>query len=923
MSYQDENGNELRDAQRLTVGQKNNSVGAPNVPTRSVNTVATYNSDNIIGGTWGTENVEVPNLSVGDNQYINARFVNASNEAKAEVNIEQDRNTLLMYAKRTTLAQAESGADIDWTSQNRINFGNANTYRASSADPSQPAAIGETTTVALTRQVPKYAGQVEFDGQTYNVTDAASLKVYNDALIARLQEPRLFPGEEQNGLQKAYDDAFDKALKFEYNIYTFQETIPNDDVAQKRGERWVMAASGEGSTVTVKNGAYLDVRSVPDTLNAASNKAKSGGAMLAEKYGTAIVEEGAKISGTFYQMVVRDQGSRGINNGVISTGYYSKDGHDTSGNSSNPTTSNYVEGMAVTVYDQGYFENNNIINVAGYTLNAPEKMNYGVKVGNDSKAVNFSTGVINVAVNNGIKTNTAGMIAEGELSIVTNDGEIYIGRTAQYEKGAATQETTPNLQTYGIWVKPIDSKDKPTINTTVTHNGTITVGTKAQNATAIAVTRTAAGSKITLHKDSQINLNGEAQNANGSPPLQNIGLLAQDSGDADILTAGKITVDGINTVAVKLDGKAKVDATETSNITINGGQDPKSGTRNYAVYAEGYSADRQASGTIDGEINLNGVGAIGVHARNYATLTVNQGSSPKFNQGTDQIGFYIFGENASITTNEAKMSVDTERSNLYRIADGAKFVANGLTKITTSGKDSIAVLGTGSNTTINADTLTFNLTGEGSNALRIEGGATGNIDNNATVNISGKGAVIGVVDGQGYDVNNNVDGGIKASTLNSSLDTTTNVEGVNAYIARNQGKLVFDAKTLALSGNNSTAFSTDNGGVVEVNGSTVNVNTNGTLVKATEGSTATPNTFTANNATLNATRLLDAQSGVTQFTANNSTLAGAFVKADNATSTVALNDSTWRVTADSAMTSLAVNNSTVRFSPCHRWQIQN
>lgn len=890
----------------LFTGALNKSVSVPDLPTQSAKTVSVYDNANLI------EQFDVivtahPNV----NEYIDANFVTALDKGRADVNITENSSNpgIYMAAKQTTLARAETGGSIDWVSKNRVEFADDRRF------PDNQEFTQNLSSVT-------YTGTVNFNGTNYQVTDLASLKDYNNALIAAL-ENGTFPTNGQS-LQDAYNKAFNNAFKLESKPYTYKINNIQPEHQLPVGQRWAMAASDEDSVVRVKSGGQLDVRIPGD--NPLTNRQGSGGAMLAENKGTAIVENGAMLSGQFYLMEVRDAGSTGRNDGVISAGYYAGTGnvkHDTSGSGSR--SGKYTEGFAVTVLDNAEFDNNGVINVAGFNFSPTDLLNYGIKAATGATVRNNQEAVINVAVNSDSLGQVAGMVAHAQNAsdadtTLVNDGEIYIGRTAQYEKNALTTEISNNkVAVYGITTAVADPNIALPVKTNITHNGKITVGEKVQNATAVNVKNTADTTTVTLTKDSRITLNGKAINADNSAPLQNIGLAAENTKGATIKTSSTIDINGHNTVGIKMTGNSNVTATEDSIINVNGEKDPVSNTRNYAIYAEGFSDTQKATGTIDGKINLNGVGAIGVHARGYAHVDVAQGTTPKFNAGTDQIGFYIYGENASVGIKDTELEVNTERSTMYRIAEGAKFNPQDLNKITASGKDSVAILGTGEKTNITAnDSVAFVLSGEGSNAMTIEGGATGNILSNAKVELTGKNAIIGIANGEALDINNKLDTTKTVTTpsvIHSQLDTTTDVEGITAYVAKNKGQIVYTGTTLNLQGENSTAFKLENAGQASIEDSTLTIN-NGVAVNGTGGTASEANNFTSNNGTITADTLLNVKDGYTAFTTNKSNVTGAIHTATGATSTVNLNDNTsWTVTDNSNMTALNVANSKVSFKP--------
>jgi hypothetical protein len=134
--------------------------------------------------------------------------------------------------------------------------------------------------------------------------------------------------------------------------------------------------------------------------------------------------------------------------------------------------------------------------------------------------------------------------------------------------------------------------------------------------------------------------------------------------------------------------------TSTGTINVAGGADPSSGTRNFGVWAEGQGTGT-ARANVQGPVNLLGDGAIGIHARGRATVTVAAGAAPAFTSGSKQIGFFAFGNDAHINVNGgSNLDVSTAQSTLFRLDSGADFDGTGLT-MSASGAQSTGILGSG------------------------------------------------------------------------------------------------------------------------------------------------------------------------------------------------------------------------------------
>ncbi len=206
-------------------------------------------------------------------------------------------------------------------------------------------------------------------------------------------------------------------------------------------------------------------------------------------------------------------------------------------------------------------------------------------------------------------------------------------------------------------------------------------------------------------------------------------------------------------------------------------------------------------------ITLNKAGNIGVHVRDNAVANVDSLSSPAFNS-TDQIGYYLYGKGATANIGQAVMNDNgQDRTTIFRIANGAMLAGNTTTPdgqpssnldLTLSGEQSVGVLATGTGSSVDTGEATFTVQGTDSAALLIEGGATGNISDKTTINLTGERTIAGVVDGQAHQLNGNAEGSATPTILTSNAKITSEASGnkVIAYVARNQGSLILDTQAI-------------------------------------------------------------------------------------------------------------------------------
>jgi len=150
-----------------------------------------------------------------------------------------------MAAKQSTLFNVDgtSGADstLNWNSNNRI------TFTGTAADPTVSVQNLMTYNGAFTVQT--------VDGATnsFNVTNAAGLKTYNDWLITQFKSGNLD--------KSTYLSNFNKAFIRSTNTVDYLISVddPTDDVAQSIGNRIVINATGANAKVNVAAGKTLGV----------------------------------------------------------------------------------------------------------------------------------------------------------------------------------------------------------------------------------------------------------------------------------------------------------------------------------------------------------------------------------------------------------------------------------------------------------------------------------------------------------------------------------------------------------------------------------------------------------------------------------------------------------------------------------------
>ncbi|MDM0043956.1 autotransporter outer membrane beta-barrel domain-containing protein [Variovorax dokdonensis] len=813
----------LNEREKLSLGAQVLGVKTPDPITGGSLTVATYDSARFSVSNWGTARADQYN-NVGNGQYVGANMLSVHNGASGVVDIgDKTRapaaagNAISMAAKSTSIAIARGdGSSVDWASRNLIIF--VAGYAPSGA-----------TSANLNVTVPVYAGTFRgFDGRSYTVTNVKELAAYNDVLVAALRAGKLKS-------QAAYDAAFNQAVSQRQESHAYSVSFSADDeITVPRGFSHSILVDGAGARGRILAGAQIDQRS-------ATVGVFNGGRFE--------VERGGSMSSSGSLGLRLASGGTAFNNGVMSGGYYAENGWDTTRDGN--YNGKYTEARLVLATDPGTtFTNNGIMNVAGWNLSTTPGEQYAVKLSAKAAAVN--NGIINVDVANTASYGTTyGAIANGD-AIFTNSptGVIYMGRAAQYN--AASPEAvvdTTNADNGGS-----DVGIRVTETARAVNEGRIVVGTLTQNAKAFLV---ANATRATAINSGTIEVNGRAP----GDPLENIAMHAINSGSSVVLNRGTINLNGVNGVGIKVEssGGSSALAQTSGSINVAGGLDPGSGLRSYGVWADGSGSRVDVSGAV----NLDGDGAIGVHARQGGTVAIATGGSVRFNDGMGQIGYFVHGPGSSIRGNgTTSFEVSTDESTLFRLEAGADYraAAGSGGTLLASGERATAVVMTGATgsdvSAYNSGALNARLTGRNATAVRIEGGAQGKISTAAMVNLDAVGTVAGVVDGQKYGIDGAAVGDPVAGVLSdASLEAgaagfgsgtllvsgaalSSALDEVTGYIARNGAELA-NTGSIAFLGRDTTGIRVE-AGARATNFGSITVNDGGTGIDAQDASGTLP-----------------------------------------------------------------------------------
>ncbi|MBP2169385.1 outer membrane autotransporter protein [Erwinia toletana] len=255
---------------------------------------------------------------------------------------------------------------------------------------------------------------------------------------------------------------------------------------------------------------------------------------------------------------------------------------------------------------------------------------------------------------------------------------------------------------------------------------------------------------------------------------------------------------------------------------------------------------------------------------------------------------------ADVFTAEGEV-VEVNDANIipYRMDDGAQLTITGSasgspnlipSSFTLNAPASIGVIISGPGSVLNSDSAAYNLVGETSNAIRIEGGGTGTLTERTSINIDGELSTGVLVNNVRSDLNNiPIDGSSAATQLTSSASIISSAGAANAagYSVQNGASLILTPQSqLIMHGDDNIGISMTNGGSVtnnaamtidngiglDVNGSgaaqmqggTINVTTGDAGVRVSDGGQLALNNATINSAgTANGVWQLPDAAGIT------------------------------------------------------------
>lgn len=798
------------------IGSKSSSVTYVDPITGTKTSVPVYDNSGMMDFPAGDFVTPLNHATGEKGQYVDKKLMSVQTGGVLDVNVSGSQtewmndpiNTLSVIMKGSQSGVTTSSV-FDVTGNGVLNY-NSKTV----------VSLGNSRNYNLPRAASFYGG---FNGSftsaigTTTVNNLDDLKKYNLALQAAIVNGTLPADQYDTEINKAYQQDQKKIGLESPDVDPMDAVnvpVDRDRVAFIRAEgpdthvnigsdANIQLNYSDASLVRLINGATLNNLGVLGTISNTLQGAYIVSATDSTVNNKGVIDIGTNPEMAEYFQTTFDMGG-GYQYGI------NANGHSTITNDgviNLAPRQDYASTKGVVTNDTTSFVNNGAINIAA------------AKQPND---INGAYSAIGVTVQ--------------KQSRFDNNGEVYIGRLAQH---------TVNEQTSDVSVTSPGTLGVTLENGGVFNNnlsGVMTIGSLAQGATAIS----AKGANAIVNQSGVINVNGNASTNNSAQ--QNIAIDAS-LGASQVNNSGSINLNGINSIGIR--SQAGSSATNSGAIVVNQGVDPATQTANYGIWSEGAGANAIHSGTVE----LKGDRAIGIHARNQGVVTLEGAGQVAFEEGENQIGYYVFGAGSAIIDNSSGVQdVSTQGSTLYRIDGGSAFTggADSTSSMKASGENSTILLVTGKSedgktiSKLNTGKMVLNVDATGATAVKVEGGAQGVLDQGVTLSLTAKNATAGIVDGNSTTITGAA-GASGASQLTSyaTLDNANAASDAMGYIARNKGTLIHKG-SLTFTADNSTGVLVDGGNLenssnITVNGVAVDIVggdskvTNTGTVKATDG----------------------------------------------------------------------------------------
>lgn len=760
------------------------------------------------------------------------------------------------YIKDSSLfvAAADSGksATIDTTSKLHVTFGEAYGMKLSSGEYTYTFQAQNELVESVT--IPKELNGFTSKGKTYAlgdsfaIGDAQGLAAYNALLIDAVTH-NVLPGAEYKALIEATvvprpqdKDYFD--VNIDLKGLEDKDIRLNDAITANIGNRSIFEAAGEGSVLNIKDGA--DIRG--------ETSANSGRYRAYHIF----AHDGAKV---FHDATTSVPNYKG-QNALIDNAEFTNTGTLLLGDGKTRIHGDQVTG------ENARYTNSGTIAVEAFNLanNDPTDnkviANTGVTASGGSLVTNEKGGTLllgqkGIGKNEGTVT---GVQVKGASFV--NNGDILMGKDDVSLSGGREDDTWDMRIMSNAVSALLDETAKAGEKYAIENNGKIDINKGVSNAVGINVASTPnrnADSQLTVVNNGEIDVAG----------TNTVGMRVSGTNrDKDVIeNNGTINVSGAGSVGLLALGDSTIthhgQVIATNNGTTTGGTKPARTT--------GVRAD-DAKVIIDGgTVELKGNNTVGVFARVGGEIDLKSGHVIFDKNSVNQTGYWIAGRKGADETfssrinfgaSDVALTLDNNDSTLFRVDQKAQFLGDS-SKGTTytfdiNGEKSRGFYIADNGTEVKTGNMQLNVNGNDATGLYLANGAGADgkvvLDKETTIDVTGEGGTIAVIDGNYYDINGNAIGGKSDKTTLTSKahlksgGTDDNIaKNAIGYKLINGGVLNHDGNIDFSKADNATGIRVETGTV----NNTTDITVNGVGVDIYGKNSVVNNTgnITANNGT--------------------------------------------------------------------------
>lgn len=697
-------------------------------------------------------------------------------------NVDWDINFIKDSSLFVAAADSGKSATIDTTSKLHVTFGEAYGMHLSSGKYTytfQPQnELVESVTIPKELNGFTSKGKTYVLGDSFVIGDAQGLAAYNALLIDAVTH-NVLPGAEYKALIEATvvprpqdKDYFD--VNIDLKGLEDKDIRLNDAITANIGNRSIFEAAGEGSVLNIKDGA--DIRG--------ETSANSGRYRAYHIF----AHDGAKV---FHDATTSVPNYKG-QNALIDNAEFTNSGTLLLGDGKTRIHGDQVTG------ENAHYTNSGTIAVEAFNLvnNDPTDKdviaNTGVTASGSSLVTNEKGGKLllgqkGIGKNEGTVT---GVQVKGASFV--NNGDILMGKDDVSLSGGREDDTWDMRIMSNAVAALLDETAKAGEKYSIENNGKIDINKGVSNAVGINVASTPnrnADSQLTVVNNGEIDVAG----------TNTVGMRVSGTNrDNDVIeNNGTINVSGAGSIGLLALGDSTIthhgQVIATNNGTTTGDIKPARTT--------GVRAD-DAKVIIDGgTVELKGNNTVGVFARVGGEIDLNSGHVIFDKNSVNQTGYWIAGRKGSDETfssrinfgaSDVALTLDNNDSTLFRVDQKAQFLGDS-SKGTTytfdiNGEKSRGFYIADNGTEVKTGNMQLNVKGKDATGLYLANGAGADskvvLDKETTIDVTGEGGTIAVIDGNYYDINGNT---IKNGSAKTTLTSKANLKsgGSDDNIAKN------------------------------------------------------------------------------------------------------------------------------------------